>query len=409
MTTKTFGPTLLAPTHRRLLVAVFSVTSTIGYVAMVQILPVVLIPVADDLETSRTAVAAASTVSTLMGALVAIPIGRIFDRHGGRLVMTGGSAIGAVAVLLWSQVTSLALLYVAFAMIGLALVMSTYESAFAVLVVATEPHERDRAILTVTMIAGLATYVVYPLLGWMNSAFGWRTTLVVLAVILAVVSVPGHLWAIPTREAHLSRVRTHAGVPSGSALRRKRFRLIMTAFVAQAGSASAFLLLIVTYLLDVGHSTAVATAVPIAVGALQVLSRLILTTIARTVPIAQATVFAFTVQAAGLLLLPLAGLSLPFTLLCVAAVGLGQGVGVIARPSILADSFGVAHFASVLAAISVPMALARAVLPLVSTWLADWRFLVMCGSVALIGALALLPLSGRRALAPDESTVPGPA
>ncbi len=43
--------------------------------------------------------------------------------------MTGGSAIGAVAVLLWSQVTSLAMLYVAFALIGLALVMSTYDSA----------------------------------------------------------------------------------------------------------------------------------------------------------------------------------------------------------------------------------------------------------------------------------------
>ncbi len=73
MTADTHSPTLLASTHRRLLVAVFSVTSTIGFVAMVQILPVVLVPIAADLGTSRTAVAAASTVSTLMGALVAIP------------------------------------------------------------------------------------------------------------------------------------------------------------------------------------------------------------------------------------------------------------------------------------------------------------------------------------------------
>lgn len=396
MTTDTHSPTLLASTHRRLLVAVFSVTSTVGFVAMVQILPVVLVPIAADLGTSRTAVAAASTVSTLMGALVAIPVGRILDRHGGRLVMTGGSAIGAVAVLLWSQVTSLAMLYVAFALIGLALVMSTYDSAFAVLVVATEPHERDQAILAVTMIAGLATYLVYPLLGWMVTEFGWRTTLVILAVTLAVTSIPAHLWAVPSRETHLSRVRRREGSPVAAALRRKRFWLLLIAFVAQAGSAAAFLLLIVAYLLDVGHSTAVATAVPIAVGVLQILSRLILTTVARRVPIAKATAFAFAVQAAGLLLLPLAGLSIPLTLLCVAAVGLGQGVAVIARPSILADSFGVVHFASVLAAIAVPTALARAGLPLVASWLGDWRFLVLCGVVSIVGTLALVPLLGQR-------------
>ncbi|MGV9745531.1 MFS transporter [Rhodococcus zopfii] len=396
MTTDTHSPTLLASTHRRLLVAVFSVTSTVGFVAMVQILPVVLVPIAADLGTSRTAVAAASTVSTLMGALVAIPVGRILDRYGGRLVMTGGSAIGAVAVLLWSQVTSLAMLYVAFALIGLALVMSTYDSAFAVLVVATEPHERDQAILAVTMIAGLATYLVYPLLGWMVTEFGWRTTLVILAVTLAVTSIPAHLWAVPSRETHLSRVRRREGSPVAAALRRKRFWLLLIAFVAQAGSAAAFLLLIVAYLLDVGHSTAVATAVPIAVGALQILSRLILTTVARRVPIAKATAFAFAVQAAGLLLLPLAGLSIPLTLLCVAAVGLGQGVAVIARPSILADSFGVVHFASVLAAIAVPTALARAGLPLVASWLGDGRFLVLCGVVSIVGTLALVPLLGQR-------------
>ncbi|CCW10607.1 transporter, major facilitator family protein [Rhodococcus aetherivorans] len=371
---------------------------------MVQILPVVLVPIAEDLGVSRTAVAAASTVSTLVGALVAVPVGRILDRHGGRLVMTAGSVLGATAVLLWSQVTSMPMLYAAFAMIGAALVMSTYESAFAVLVVATEPGERDQAILAVTMIAGLATYLVYPLLGWMNGAMGWRATLMALAATLAVISVPVHLWAVPSSRAHVTRVREREGYPIGFVLRRKRFWLLTVAFVAQAGAASAFLLLVITYLLDLGHSTVVATSVPIAVGALQILSRLFLTTVGDRVPIARAAAFAFAVQAAGLLLLPLVGLSLPLTLLCVAAVGLGQGIAVIARPSMLADSFGILHFASVLAVVSVPLALARAGLPLVATWLGDWRFLVMCGVLTLVGVAALLPI-----LADDRrADVPAP-
>jgi MFS family permease len=105
-------------------------------------LPVVLIPIADELGQSRTAIAAASIISTLMGALAAFPIGRLFDRHGGRMLMAGGSALGAAAVLLWSQAASLAVLYLAFALIGVSIALKTYEAAFAVLVVVAEPHQR---------------------------------------------------------------------------------------------------------------------------------------------------------------------------------------------------------------------------------------------------------------------------
>jgi predicted MFS family arabinose efflux permease len=398
MTDGAQAPAPLSPRYRRYLVAVFALTNTVGYIAMIQILPVVLIPIADELGTSRTAIAGASTVSTLMGALAAFPIGRVLDRHGGRAIMTAGSGIGAASVLLWSQATNLWLLYLAFALIGLALSMSTYESAFAVIVVAYEPHQRDQSILTLTMIAGLATYLVYPLLGFMESEWGWRTTLVALAALLAVTGVPGHLWAIPSRQMHRERVTKRSGVPFRTALRQRKFWLLLIAFVAQAGSVSAFLLLIIAYLVDKGHPVAVATSVPIAVGVLQILSRLVLVVLGRRLALTPATAFAFAIQGLGLILLPFVGLSVPLTLLCVAAVGLGQGVGVIARPSILADNFGVLHFASVLAAITVPMALARAGSPLLAAWLGDWRFLIICGVLALIAAVALIPLIGAKAV-----------
>ena len=181
----------------------------------------------------------------------------------------------------------------------------------------------------------------------------------------------------------------------GGAIRTRDFWLLLIAFVAQAASVSAFLLLVVSYLRDVGHSEVVATSIPITIGVLQVLSRLVISAFAGLLSMTVASSVAFAVQGAGLLVLPLVGVSIPLTLLCVAAVGLGQGVGVIARPSIVADSFGVARFASVLAMISVPMALARAGSPLVGAWLGDWRFLVVSGLVALIGAVALVPLARR--------------
>ncbi len=371
----------------------FAVSNTVAYVALIQILPVIIDDMATGLGVSRTAVAGASTVSTLMGALAAFPIGRLMDRHGGRILMTAGSLIGVGAAVMWSQATSLPMLYVAFVFVGLAIAMSTYEAAFAVIVVATDGPHRDRTILAVTMIAGLSTYLVYPLLGWMNDEWGWRTTLLVLSAVLLVTAVPGHLLVIPSGRAHRSRVEHRTGVPIGTALRQRRFWYLLIAFVGQAGSVTAFLLLVISYLLSVGHSMWIATSIPISIGAMQILSRLALVTVLRGVALAPVTCGAFAIQGAGLLMLPLAGLSIPATLLCVSAVGIGQGVGVIARPSIVADNFGVAHFASVLAVITVPMAVARAASPLMGAWLGDWRFLVICGAGAVVASIALIPLA----------------
>ncbi|MCV7134592.1 MFS transporter [Mycobacterium hodleri] len=359
---------------------------------MIQIIPVILIPMATDLGTSRTAIAGASTVSILVGAVAGFPVGRLLDRFGGRAVMTSGAAIGAIAVALWSRADSLSEVYLCFVPIGFSLVMCTYEAAFAVLVFATGPAHRDRAIMTVAMVAGLATYLVYPVLGWMNGEFGWRTSLLILAAVFGATAVPGHLWIIPSRAVHRTQIAHRVGLPLGAALRQRRFWLLLIAFVGQAGSVSAFLILVVAYLVDLGHSMVIATAMPVAIGVMQIVSRLVLTGFANRIRLLPATSVAFAIQAAGLLLLPFVGLSIPLCLLCVAAVGVGQGVGVVARPAILADTFGVAHFASVLAAITVPMALARAGMPLFGAWLADWRFLVICGALALVAALALLPM-----------------
>ncbi|MGW0036596.1 MFS transporter [Gordonia sp. NPDC003376] len=378
---------------RRLLIAVFAVSNTVAYVVLIQILPVIIDDMATDLGVSRTAVAGASTVSTLMGALAAYPIGRLMDRHGGRIMMTAGSLIGVGAAVMWSQATSLPMLYAAFVFVGLAIAMSTYEAAFAVIVVSTDGAHRDRTILAVTMIAGLSTYLVYPLLGWMNDEWGWRTTLLILSAILLATAVPGHLLVIPSGSAHRGRVGNRTGVPIGAALRQRRFWYLLIAFVGQAGSVAAFLLLVISYLLSVGHSMWIATSIPISIGAMQILSRLALVTVLRGVSLAPVTCGAFAIQGVGLLMLPLAGLSIPATLLCVSAVGIGQGVGVIARPSIVADTFGVVHFATVLAVITVPMAVARAASPLMGAWLGDWRFLVICGAGALVASVALLPLS----------------
>ncbi len=379
----------------RHLVAAFAVSQTITFVALISVFPIVLSAMADDLDVSRPAIALASTISTLAGAATAFPVGRLLDRRGGRMTMTVGSILGVAAVVLWSQAETLTQLYLAFALLGVAQAMSMYEAAFAVLIVATGPEHRDRSILSMTMIAGLTTYLASPLLGWLEVEFGWRSTLLMLAAALALIAVPSHLAVIPPQRVHQGQVRHRSGVSLRAALRQRSFWLMAVAFTVQAGATSAFLLLLVTYLVDIGHPMVVATTIPVAIGVLQVVSRLALTTVARNVRIVHATVVAFAVQGFGMVLLPLVGLSVTLTVLCVAAVGLGNGIGVIARPVIVADAFGTTQFASIMAAVAIPTALSRAGLPVGAAWLGDWRYLVICGLLSLAAAAALSSVSAR--------------
>ncbi|ATL88635.1 MFS transporter [Streptomyces malaysiensis subsp. malaysiensis] len=376
----------------RRLVVIFAITQTLGYGCLTQGFSVLLIPISHDLHSSRTAVTVASTISTLIGAFAAYPVGRVLDRYGGRALMTAGSASGVLGVFLWSWSTGLPELYAAFVLIGLALAMSTYDAAFAVVVVATAKDHRDGAIVTITMITGFLTSFFYPLIGWLQGGLGWRTTLQVLAVAMMLIVIPAHLWAVPGRATHHSRITKRTGFRLGDAIRTARFWLLLVSLVAQAGTTSGFLVMMVTYFQNVGFSAHTASTLPLAVGVLQLTSRLALAPLSARFGMLPVTTFSFAAQALGLLLLPLADAAILPTVLCIMAFGLGYGISVVARPSVVAGTFGVTRFASIMAITAVPMAFARAGTPLVAAWLENWRFLILLGSVTAVAAVALVPL-----------------
>ena len=388
------GPAL-SPVPPRRLVAVFVVTQTFGFVGLMGVFPILLGPMADDLGHSRTALAVATTISTLAGTLAGFPVGRLLDRGNGRLTMTAGAALGVLGVLLWARADGLPGLYAAFVVIGISQAMSMYEAAFAVIVAATDRAGRQRAILTMTMIVGLTTYLASPLMGWLEVRLGWRGALVVLAVAMLVTMVPGHLWAIPTRTTYQARAELRTGMALRQAVGSRDFWLLTVSFTAQAASMAAVLTMLVTYLRDIGHTAMAATSIPVAIGVLQIAARFALTAVGHRVTVAVVCVGAFLAQGAGMMLLPLVGLSVTLSVACVAAVGLGNGIGVIARPVVVADSFGTTEFATIMAVLAIPMALARASCPLLATWIGDGRFLVVFGAVSMLAAVVLVPVARR--------------
>ena len=377
------------------MVAVLAVTQTVGYGVLYYAFAVFITPISADLHTDTAHVSAALTISVLLEAGAAIPVGRWLDRHGGRALMTAGSAVGVVAVVAWSQVRTVGQLYAVFVLIGLASAMSLYEAAFSVVIATTDPARRDSALLTVTIVAGFASSIFFPLAGWLTTTVGWRTAVLLLAALLAATAFPGHLVAVPTAHAHREHGTVRTGARLSEALRDTGFWLLSLAFVLHTAAISAVGVLLVTFLRHAGHTTTVAATLAGLLGILSVTGRVVTTALARRHGMPTVTAAVFAVQAVGAAALPHLGHSIAGVAACVVAFGLGFGIGWLARPAIVAARYGTARYASIAGAMALPTTLARALAPLGAALLPPGWFLTAAGIACFTAAALLMGVRGR--------------
>ncbi|WP_249040740.1 MFS transporter [Actinoplanes teichomyceticus] len=355
------------PPSSRMLVTALAITQTIGYGTLYYAFAVILVPIAADLHTSATAVTGAFTASVLASAVLAVPIGRRLDRHGGRALMTCGSLLGTVLLVLWSHVEQVWQLYAVQLGIGVASAASLYEAAFAVIIAWHQPRQRSSALLALTVVAGFASTIFLPLTGWLTDQHGWRTALLVLAGIHAVTG-PLHATVVrrpPSAGPHTVTRHRDAGTRAvRAALADRGFWLLTAGFTAHTTATSAYTLLLVAALTTWGHPPAFAATIAGLLGLLSVAGRLITTGLQRRYRTTTITAGVFALQAAAALLLPAVGATTGGAVLAVVGFGLGFGVATIAKPVILAERYDTRRYATLAGILVAPMALAKAGAPL---------------------------------------------
>src|SRR6185503_11183251 len=107
-------------------------------------------PIAADTGWSQSLVFGGLTVGLLASSAVSASIGRLIDRRGGRAVMSVGSILTAIGLVLLSLVTHPYAYLAVWAFLGLAMRMSLYDAAFAALV-QIAPSRGRRAISYLTL------------------------------------------------------------------------------------------------------------------------------------------------------------------------------------------------------------------------------------------------------------------
>lgn len=336
----------------------------------------------------------AYSLALLLSALAAPTVGRAIDRHGGRAVMSLGSVVAAIALFMIAQAHSLAALYAAWAVAGVAMAMTMYDAAFATLSQHAGAGYR-KALTALTLLGGLASTAFWPAslkgLEW----FGWRDTLLIFAALELIVCLPLHGWFIPrggtaTEPGKVGAAQGDGSLPRGS--RRAAFVWLAIAFALNGFIVSVLTVHLITILQGKGLALDAAVWVATFFGPMQVAGRLLEFSIGRRFSSRSIGVSAlWLLVAAVLVLLALYG-EVALALLFAILFGGSNGVVTIVRGTVPAELFGRAGYGGTLGKLAAPALFARAVAPFAFAPLAAAESATYAGLLALL-AMAVLSVA----------------
>jgi MFS family permease len=377
-----------------------AVTQTTSWGILYYAFPVALADISRDTGWSSTAATAAFSAGLVVSAFAGIPIGRWLDHHGPRMVMTAGSVLAVPATAGIALAPTYAWFVAAWLVTGVAMAAVFYQAAFAALTRWYGP-QRIRALTTLTLVAGLASTIFAPLTSTLLQHFDWRETYLVLAAVLAAVTVPLHAGALTppwTSPRSASPTVSHRGVPPE--VRTSGFVLLSGALTLAAFGQYAASLTLIPLLSERGFSPTLAATTLGLLGAGQLLGRIAYAPLSARTSAAGRTVTILLGSAAAIGLL--AALPGPASLLVVVAVlvGAARGAGTLLQATIVADRWGSARYGTLSGFFAAPITAAAALAPWAGTALAEMTgsypatFWLLSGSLLVAAAVAYRSSAG---------------
>jgi MFS family permease len=296
--------------------------------------------------------------------------GAAIDAGQGRVLMSAGAALAGAGFVVWSRVDGLAMLYVAWAMLGASMAATLYEPAFNVLT-KRFPDRYVRGITTLTLVGGFASTLSFPAAAWLIARFEWRMALAIIGAVLLLVVAPLHAWALrgtPKTTVPAAHRDAVADATLHEALRERSFWLLTATFTLYSFAAAAMWAHMMPAFAAKGRSEAQALAVVVWFGPAQVAGRL------------GYVAFGRWVSARRLGLMVLGGLPVslaifavsdgtPALLLFALLFGVANGLVTIVRGSLVPEYFGRQHVGRISGAMTGISLLARASAPLFTAWL----------------------------------------
>jgi MFS family permease len=399
----TTEPGTLSRAGLRRVLAVLCGTEITSWGVLYYAFPVLAPGIAADTGWSITTITAAFSLALVVSALVGVPAGRWLDRLGPRLVMTAGSVVAVPAVLGIATAPSLPWFFAAWALAGVAMAGVLYQPAFAALTRWWGPR-RVTALTAVTLLAGLASTIFAPLTAALSEHLGWRGAYLVLAAVLAAITVPAHLFGLrgPWPRPDAGETAAHGDADPRAVARSRPFVLLVAAIALGTFAAFAVVVNQVPLFIERGMTTTGAAWALGLGGVGQVLGRLGYGVLVRRVGVRLRAVLILGATAAATALL--AVLPGPALLLVAAAMlaGAARGVFTLLQATAISDRWGAVHYGRLNGILSAPAMVATALAPWAGAALSEVVggyppvFALLAGLAALAAVLAAGSVPTRR-------------
>lgn len=165
---------------------------TIAYASTYYLPAILAKDMAQSLGVSASTVFLAFSLALLVSAMLGPLAGRLVDLYGGRSVLASTSLVFAMGLCTLAFAQGPVGLFFAWLLIGVAMAAGFYEVAFSALVKLYGTDARS-AITGITLLAGFASTIGWPLTSWVNVEFGWRNACLVWSGIHVLIALPLNL------------------------------------------------------------------------------------------------------------------------------------------------------------------------------------------------------------------------
>jgi predicted MFS family arabinose efflux permease len=390
-------------------VAALGTAQTLAWASSYYLPAVLAAPIARDLGVSTPTVFAAFSMALVVSALLGPYAGRSIDRWGPRRVLPGTSAVFSLGLVALANARGPGGLFAAWVILGIGMGSGLYEAAFSSLVRLHGPDSRN-AITGITLIAGFASTIGWPLSTLLEHQVGWRGACYAWAALHVLIGLPLNL-SLPDPPALAggspAQARTPAAGPApASDDRATRAGVLLASVFAATWFISTAMAAHLPRLLEASGAT-LATAVTVGalIGPAQVAGRLLeFGLLRRFHPLLSARIAALMHPLGAAVLLWIGG---PAAAVFAVMHGAGNGVMTIANGTLPLVLFGPSGYGRRQGLLMVPARMAQASSPWLFGLVLDRLgagALWLSGSVGLIAFGALLALHR-----PAGAALPTPA
>lgn len=361
-------------------------TQTLAWASSYYLPALLADPIAHDLGISTNWIFGAFSASLVISAMLGPRIGRQIDLFGGRQVLSASNLTIAAGLVLLGFSQSLAVMAFAWLVLGIGMAMGLYDAAFAALgrIYGTEARG---SITGITLMAGFASTVGWPLTAWGLAHFGWRETCFAWAAANILIGLPLNFFVLPA----IKGAKQAAATAEKPHLTLDRTMILLAFVFAAVWTVTGAMAVHFPRILETMGATHVeAIAAGALIGPAQVIARILEASVLSrfhplwstrlaclTHPIGAAVVAIFGAPAAS-----------AFALLH----GSGNGILTIARGTLPLSIFGPKDFGYRLGIIGAPARMAQAVAPLAFGLLIDvmGTKVLMVSSALSLSAMAAL-------------------